>query len=77
MNKWIKFFLQDRPIQCAIEPLQQKELFKKDSLSCTLFLTFINDLPSMLKTLYAAWRYADGLVIWVSQKYHILAKVKL
>ena len=45
------------------------------ALSCTLFLIFINDLPDLLKVSKAL--YADDMVIWVYEKYHILAQAKL
>ena len=53
----------------------EEGLLQGSSLSYTLFLIFINDLPDMLKVSEAF--YADDLVTWVSQKYHILAQAKL
>ena len=45
------------------------------ALSCTLFLIFINDLPPLLNVSKAL--FADDLVIWVTEKYQILARAKL
>ena len=42
---------------------------------CTLFLIFINDLPPFLDVSKAL--FADDLVIWVTEKYQILARAKL
>ena len=81
MYKWIKSFLQDRTIRTvyngasSVKRTLEEGLPQGSSLSCTLFLIFINDLPSMLKVSKAL--YADDLVIWVSHKYPILAQAKL
>ena len=45
------------------------------ALSCTLFLIFINDLPPLLQVSKAL--FADDLVIWVTEKYPIIARRKL
>ena len=81
MYAWIKAFLQNRAIRTvqngAISAKRTLEegLPQGSSLSCTLFLIFINDLPSLLKVSKAL--YADDLVIWVTEKYDILARAKL
>ena len=81
MYAWIKAFLQNRTIRTeyngatSVKSTLEEGLPQGSSLSCTLFLIFINDLPSLLGVSKAL--YADDLVIWVSQKYHILAQAKL
>ena len=78
---WIKAFLQNRTIRTefngstSAKSTLEEGLPQGSALSCTLFLIFINDLPALLNVSKAL--YADDLVIWVSQKYHILAKAKL
>ena len=81
MYSWIKAFLQNRTIRTqyngatSAQRTLEEGLPQGSSLSCTLFLIFINDLPSLLKV--SKTLYADDLVIWVSEKYHILAQGKL
>ena len=69
---WIKNFLTDRNIQTKInnatsskEPLEEG-LPQGSSLSCTLFLIFVNDLPDQLQ--YEKALYADDLVHWRPNK---------
>ena len=81
MYSWIKAFLQNRTIctqyngATSTKRTLEEGLPQGSALSCTLFLIFINDLPDLLKVSKAL--YADDLVIWVSEKYHILAQAKL
>ena len=70
MYQWIKSFLQDRTISTKVNNTVSKERSMKDgipqgsSLSCTLFLIFINDLPASLNIQNAM--FADDLVLWTS-----------
>ena len=81
MLKWIQAFLTNRTIQTSVEGTTSSKrtleegLPQGSALSCTLFLIFINDLPSLLKVNKAL--FADDLVIWTTGKYPILAKAKL
>ena len=81
MLKWIQAFLTNRTIQTPLngETLSkftmEEGLPQGSSLSCTLFLIFINDLPELLKTEKAL--FADDLVIWTTDKYSRLAQNKL
>ena len=81
MLQWIQAFLTNRTIQTTIDGATSSHLTLEEglpqgsALSCTLFLIFINDLPPLLNVSKAL--FADDLVIWVTEKYHILARAKL
>ena len=81
MLQWIHAFLTNRTIQTTVEGATSSKrtveegLPQGSALSCTLFLIFINDLPSLLKVNKAL--FADDLVIWTTHKYSILARAKL
>ena len=68
LYNWIKSFLTDRLIQTKInDSLSSKTVLEEglpqgSSLSCTLFLIFINDLSEVLKMESAL--FADDLVFW-------------
>ena len=68
LYNWIKNFLTNRIIQTKVnDALSSKKMLEEglpqgSSLSCTLFLIFINDLPDILKSEKAL--YADDLVLW-------------
>ena len=81
MLSWIQAFLSNRTIQTTFEGSTSSKstieegLPQGSSLSCTLFLIFINDLPDLINVQKAL--FADDLVIWTTEKYPILAKAKL
>ena len=81
MLKWIQAFLTNRTIQTTVEGSTSSKrtleegLPQGSALSCTLFLIFINDLPSLLNVHKAL--FADDLVIWVTGKYPIISRAKL
>ena len=81
MYSWIQAFLRNRTIRTNLNGTMSGKqtlhegLPQGSSLSCTLFLIFINDLPPLLTVSKAL--YADDLVIWVSEKYSVLARAKL
>ena len=81
MLSWIQGFLTNRTIQTTFEGTTSSKstieegLPQGSSLSCTLFLIFINDLPEFINVQKAL--FADDLVIWTTEKYPILAKAKL
>ena len=81
MLKWIQAFLTNRNIETTVEGTTsfkrtlEEGLPQGSALSCTLFLIFINDLPSFLKVNKAL--FADDFVIWTTEKFPILAKAKL
>ena len=81
MLKWIQAFLTNRTIQTTVEGSSSSKrtleegLPQGSALSCTLFLIFINDLPSLLNVHKAL--FADDLVIWVTGKYPIISRAKL
>ena len=65
---WIKSFLTDRLIQTkynsalSSKAVQEEGLPQGSTLSCTLFLIFLNDITNVLKSEKAL--FADDLVIW-------------
>ena len=81
MFRWIHSFLSNRTIQTTVDNTTSSKLTLEEglpqgsALSCTLFLIFINDLPNLLNVSKAL--FADDLVIWTTEKYHILARAKL
>ena len=68
---WIKNFLTDRLIQTKVgnafssKRILEEGLPQGSSLSCTLFLIFLNDLNQELKAEKGQW--ADDLVLWQTQ----------
>ena len=68
LYEWIKNFLNDRLIQTKVrnafssKQVLEEGLPQGSSLSCTLFLIFLNDLPNVLKSEKA--QYADDLSFW-------------
>ena len=81
MYNWIKAFLSNRTIQTRYEgAISSKKTLEEglpqgSALSCTLFLIFVNDLPDLISVNKAL--YADDLLIWVTEKYPVLTRVKL
>ena len=81
MLSWIQAFLSNRTIQTTFDGTTspkstiEEGLPQGSSLSCTLFLIFINDLPDLINVQKAL--FADDLVIWTTEKYPTLAKAKL
>ena len=79
--KWIKSFLTDRTILTRVnnafssQEVLEEGLPQGSSLSCTLFLVYINDLPDILKTEKAL--YADDLVIWHTSQHPLLSARRL
>ncbi|GFS17732.1 RNA-directed DNA polymerase from mobile element jockey [Elysia marginata] len=73
LYQWVKYFLVNRMIQTKINNgissklTQEEGLPQGSSLSCTLFLIFINDLPDVVQTEKAL--YADDLVMWHTNKH--------
>ena len=65
---WIKNYLNDRLIQTKVghafssKKTLEEGLPQGSSLSCTLFLIFLNDLPKELKAEKGQW--ADDFVLW-------------
>ncbi|GFR59057.1 RNA-directed DNA polymerase from transposon X-element [Elysia marginata] len=72
LYQWVKYFLVNRMIQTKINNgissklIQEEGLPQGSSLSRTLFLIFINDLPDVVQTEKAL--YAEDLVMWHTNK---------
>ena len=70
LYRWIKYFLIDRTIQTkTANTISSKEVLEEglpqgSSLSCTLFLIYLNDMPEIIKAEKAL--YADDLVFWTT-----------
>ena len=68
MYRWLKSFLKERVICTRVGRAQseartlEEGLPQGSALSCTLFLAFINDLSSGIRTHKAM--FADDMVIW-------------
>ena len=81
MYSWIKAFLSDRLIQTRLnDTLSSKAVLEEglpqgSSLSCTLFLIFINDITDNLKCMKAL--FADDLVIWHSSNSTIIGQRRI
>ncbi|MCG8432091.1 MAG: reverse transcriptase family protein, partial [Candidatus Omnitrophica bacterium] len=81
MFNWIRAFLTNRTISTQYEGATSSKrtleegLPQGSALSCTLFLIFINDLTKYLKVSTAM--FADDLVIWTTQRFQWLARIKL
>ena len=79
LYRWIKSFLTDRLIETNInDSLSSKEVLEEglpqgSSLSCTLFLIFINDLTKSLTQTEMAM-FADDLVIWHTSNSTIISQ---
>ncbi|GFS16368.1 RNA-directed DNA polymerase from mobile element jockey [Elysia marginata] len=73
LYRWVKDFLVDRMIKTKInngissKQIQEEGLSQSSSLSFTLFLIFINDLPDVVQAEKAL--YADDLVMWHTSKH--------
>ena len=71
LYKWTKSFLTNRIIQTKVgnayssKKILEEGLPQGSSLSCTLFLIFLNDLPKELKS--EKDLYADDLSFWQTQ----------
>ena len=81
MYSWIKSFLSDRLIQTQLnDTLSSKAVLEEglpqgSSLSCTLFLVFLNDICKVLKLDLAL--FADDLVIWHTGDSTIISRRRL
>ena len=81
MYNWIKSFLTDRLIQTryntslSSKATQEEGLPQGSSLSCTLFLIFLNDVSDVLKCEKAL--FADDLVFWHTGKSTIISQRRL
>ena len=81
MYDWIKSFLTDRLIQTryntslSSKATQEEGLPQGSSLSCTLFLIFLNDVSDVLKCEKAL--FADDLVIWHTSNSTIISRRRL
>ena len=78
---WIKSFLTDRLIQTRFntalssKETQEEGLPQGSSLSCTLFLIFLNDVSDILDAEKAL--FADDLVIWHTSNSTIISQRRL
>ena len=78
---WIKSFLSDRLIQTKFnsalssKQTQEEGLPQGSSLSCTLFLIFLNDVADILNSEKAL--FADDLVIWHTSNSTIISQRRL
>ena len=78
MYDWIKSFLTDRLIQTryntslSSKAIQEEGLPQGSSLSCTLFLIFLNDVSDILKCDNAL--FADDLVFWHTSNSTIISQ---
>ena len=81
MYFWIKAFLTDRLIQTRFnsalssKEVQEEGLPQGSSLSCTLFLVFINDVSDIIKSENAL--FADDLVLWHTSSSTIISRRRL
>ena len=81
LYNWIKSFLTDRLIQTryntslSSKATQEEGLPQGSSLSCTLFLIFLNDVSDVLKCEKAL--FADDLVFWHTGKSTIISQRRL
>ena len=81
LYRWIKSFLSERNIQTKINnAFSSKETLEEglpqgSSLSATLFLIFVNDLPGQLK--YEKALYADDLALWHTHEEVGVSKILL
>ena len=81
MYDWIKSFLTNRLIQTryntslSSKATQEEGLPQGSSLSCTLFLIFLNDVSDVLKCEKAL--FADDLVFWHTSKSTIISQRRL
>ena len=81
LYNWVKYFLVDRTIQTKVnngissKNVLEEGLPQGSSLSCTLFLLFINDLPDILQS--ENLFYADDLSLWHTSKYPVYSARKL
>ena len=76
---WIQAFLRNRTIATRYNGATSSKrtlegLPQGSSLSCTLFLIYINDLAEQLNISKAM--FADDLVIWTTDKYPIATQLK-
>ena len=73
LYNWIKNFLKERTIQTKVNSqlsshhTLEEGIPQGSTLSCTLFLIFINDLTKEIKCSKAL--YADDLVVWHTHRY--------
>ena len=81
LYNWIKSFLTDRLIQTKFnsalssKSIQEEGLPQGSSLSCTLFLIFLNDITDVIKCEKAL--FADDLVLWHTSNSTIISQRRL
>ena len=81
LYSWVKAFLTDRLIQTQFnasissKEMQEEGLPQGSSLSCTLFLIFINDVSDILQSDNAL--FADDLVLWHTSNSAIISRRRL